>query len=106
MATFHVRRFSDRWAWRLLDEHERGIAASADTYPSRMEALNNIELMRRALSAGDVPIVFDTTVPAPRWRTIDPATGVAGDYSPEPEETHDEGETGPPEVDLTPKDAA
>lgn len=101
MAAFHVRRdATQNWRWRLAADDGRVLAISPGFWPTKGEARAAIELVRRELAATD-DIVVDTTVPESRWRGIDMTTGqVQPGPAPEPEETHDEGETGPPEVDL------
>lgn len=106
-ATYHLRRNAetDRWRWRLVDEQGLVLAVSGREFPTKGEANIAIELVRRALIEADA--VTDTTVPGTRWRRIN-EDGTMGELvGDDPPDNDDEGETGPPEVDLDrPGDAA
>jgi len=113
MATFHLRRNpeSDRWRWRLVDDEDKVMACSPTEYATKGEANASLERARQAFAEAGTTV--DTTVAGSRWRGIDMTDGrtldtPGPDAATEPDEP-DEGETGPPEVDLTgtpPRDAA
>ena len=104
---YHLRRDEAGWRWTLVDDDNKVLAIAPRTWPTKGECNAAIAELQRILSTAAVAIV-DTTVPGSRGRGIDMTSGEIQDGpAPESEETHDEGETGPPEVDLTtPKDAA
>lgn len=102
MAAFHIRRDpTQNWRWRLVADDGRVLAISPGFWPTRGETETAINLVRRELAAAD-DIIVNTTVPDSRWRGIDMVTGqIQPGPAPEPEDDGaDEGETGPPEVDL------
>lgn len=106
-TSFHLRREGDRWSWRLIDDDGPDgaplvLARSGDTYPTKGEANAAVEAARRAMGAADT--VVDTTVPESRWRKIGPDGTIGEPVGDDPPDNDDEaGETGPPEVDLTPE---
>jgi hypothetical protein len=109
MATrFHLRRQGLQWSWALIDEgdspqaEQKILAQSPLTYSTRGEADTAISTTRRAISDADT--VIDTTVPQSRWRLIGPDGVIGEPVGDDPPDSDDEGETGPPEMDLTPGD--
>lgn len=105
MATFHIRKQGTAWDWVLVSDQEQVLARSPGTFNTRGEADAAIAQVQREIGAADTRV--DTTVPESRWRGIDGVTGeILPGPAPEPEETHDEGETGPPEVDGDDRPAA
>ena len=83
-AAFELRETSDQWGWQLIDTDEHVIASGTETYDSRGETVDELEIIKSAVEGASI-FEIDTAAfelqeddDGWRWRLVDDNGNVIG----------------------------